>query len=84
MMRLRLQVFGCRRALFLTDTARPDCPNCRGAGGVAHDYGNPATGEYEGTDWEFCPCWTAWALPLLPLPHWLRLPRRGYSDEPPF
>ncbi|MGW0756337.1 hypothetical protein ACWD1Y_07590 [Streptomyces sp. NPDC002814] len=86
MLRLRLKVIGCpRRALALTDTPRPGCPDCQGAGGIAHDYGHPETGEYEGTDYEFCPCWTAWCLPLLPLPRrWRRTPPGGYSNEPPF
>jgi hypothetical protein len=86
MLRLRLKVIGCpRRALALTDTPRPDCPRCQGAGGIRHDYGHPETGEYEGTDYESCRCWTAWAMPLLPLPRWLRrTPPGGYSDEPPF
>ncbi|MDH6214645.1 hypothetical protein [Streptomyces pseudovenezuelae] len=86
MLRLRLQVIGCpRRALALTDTPRPNCLDCQGAGGIARDYGHPETGEYEGTDWEFCPCWTAWALPLIPLPRRLwRTPPGGYSNEPPF
>ncbi|HEY8982675.1 MAG TPA: hypothetical protein VIU15_24195 [Streptomyces sp.] len=85
MLRLRLTVIGCpRRALALTDTPRPHCPNCGGAGGIAHDYGDH-NGEYAGTDYEPCDCWTAWALPLLPLPRWLRRrPRGGYSAEPPF
>lgn len=85
-MRIRLTVLGCpRRTLALVDAPRPGCPHCRGAGGIAHDYGNPETGEYEGTDWEPCPCSTPWALPLLPLPRWLRrTPRGGYSSEPPF
>ncbi|MFE6177838.1 hypothetical protein [Streptomyces sp. NPDC056464] len=86
MLRLRLRVLGCpRRALALTDTPRPDCPDCQGTGGIAHDYGGYDTGEYAGTDYEFCPCWTAWSLPLLPLPRWARrTPPCGYSSEPPF
>lgn len=95
MIRLRIKVTHCpRRALALTDTPRRDCPDCWGEGGIAHDYGDH-TGEYAGTDWEPCPCWTQWAVILLPLP---RLPRRlqrrdtgrdpwatdGYSNEPPF
>ncbi|MER5533394.1 hypothetical protein [Streptomyces mirabilis] len=85
-MRIRLKVIGCpRRALGLIDTPRPNCPNCRGAGGIAHDYGHLDTGEYEGTDYESCPCSTTWALPLLPLPRWTRrTPPGGYSSEPPF
>ncbi|MEE6269504.1 hypothetical protein V2E29_28215 [Streptomyces diastatochromogenes] len=92
MLRLRFKVVGwTRRALALTDTPRPDCPDCQGDGGTAHDYGDH-NGEYAGTEWEPCTCWNEnrrWLL--MPLP---RLPRRdpgrdpwgvgGYSDEPPF
>ncbi|MFC5213905.1 hypothetical protein [Streptomyces coerulescens] len=86
MLRLRIQVIGCpRRALALTDTPRPDCPECQGVGGIAHDYGHPDTGEWWGANYESCACWTAWRLTLLPLPHWLRrTPPGGYSNEPPF
>ncbi|MFJ8060827.1 hypothetical protein [Streptomyces sp. NPDC096142] len=96
MLRLRFRVLYCpRRALALIDTPAPDCPTCQGTGGIAHDYGHPETGEYEGTDWEFCPCSTTWALTLLPLPRLPRFLRRrkqyvdpwgpdGYSSEPPF
>lgn len=75
---------------------RPDCRNCDGIGGIEHDYGNHYDGEYEGTDWEPCPCWNEhrrWTLlPLPRLPKWLRRCRtvrdpwaaNGYSDEPPF
>nr|WP_202539826.1 hypothetical protein [Streptomyces sp. SID4937] len=83
-----------RNALILTDTPRPDCRDCDGVGGIPHDYGDH-TGEYAGTEWEPCPCWTEWRMVLMPLP---RLPRRlrrrdngrdpwgpgGYSNEPPF
>ncbi|MFC8170920.1 hypothetical protein [Streptomyces sp. NPDC057325] len=93
MLRLRLRVTNWpRKALTLTDTPRPHCPDCRGEGGWNRDYGDHETGEYAGTEWDPCPCWDedrSWAL--LPLP---RLPRRrqphtdpwgnGYSDEPPF
>ncbi|MBP5938556.1 hypothetical protein [Streptomyces acidiscabies] len=86
MLRLRLKVIVCpRRELALTDTPRPDCDNCHGRGGTVHDYGDYDTGEFAGTDYEPCDCWTAWRLPLLPLPSWLRRrPRGGYSAEPPF
>ncbi|WLW58488.1 hypothetical protein [Streptomyces sp. YU58] len=84
MPRLRLAIVGYpRRALVLTDTPRPRCPVCRGAGGIARDYGHPETGEYDGTDWEPCTCWNEdrrWLL--LPLPR--RTPPGGYSNEPPF
>ncbi|MFI6374071.1 hypothetical protein [Streptomyces sp. NPDC050546] len=85
MLRLRLKVLGCpRRALALSDTPRPDCPDCQGVGGIAHDYGDPETGEYAGTHWQPCLCWTQWAVILLPLPRWPRRTPTGYSDEPPF
>ncbi|MFI1029257.1 hypothetical protein [Streptomyces sp. NPDC020951] len=95
MIRLRIRLLGWpRRALVLTDTPRPDCPRCEGEGGTAYDYGHPETGEYEGTEWDPCPCWNEERrLTLLPLPgrpRWLRWrvlnswgPSR-YSDEPPF
>ncbi|MBZ9637937.1 hypothetical protein, partial [Streptomyces sp. PSKA30] len=67
-----------------------------GIGGIEHDYGDYDTGEYAGTDWEPCPCWTEWRITLLSLPRLPRWPRRrrdagrdpwatdGYSNEPPF
>ncbi|MFJ5775075.1 hypothetical protein [Streptomyces sp. NPDC093094] len=84
-----------RRALVLTDTPHPTCPECRGEGGTAHDYGDH-TGEYAGTEWAPCHCWDeARCLVLLPLPRRPRWLRRhdhyrdswgpvDYSDEPPF
>ncbi|WP_274914404.1 hypothetical protein [Streptomyces sp. WZ-12] len=89
MLRLRFKVVGwTRRALALTDTPRPDCPDCQGDGGTAHDYGDH-NGEYAGTEWEPCTCWNEnrrWVLlPLPRLPRALRrTPPGGYSDEPPF
>ncbi|MDT0457789.1 MULTISPECIES: hypothetical protein [Streptomyces] len=84
MLRLRIKVIGwTHRVLTLTDTPRPDCPDCQGDGGTAHDYGDH-NGEYAGTEWEPCPCWTQWAVILLPLPRWPRRTPPGYSDEPPF
>ncbi|MFJ8336030.1 hypothetical protein [Streptomyces sp. NPDC094437] len=95
MIRARLKVVGWpRRVLAVVDTPRPDCPLCLGEGGYQYDYGNPETGEYEGTDYDYCSCSTSrrWTLlPLPPRPRWLR--RRhddldpwgtGYSDEPPY
>ncbi|MER5707108.1 hypothetical protein [Streptomyces sp. NPDC002122] len=77
-----------RRALLLTDTPRPDCPECRGEGGFNRDYGDYETGEYAGTEWDPCPCWDEnHRRFLLPLP---RLPRRRnpyvdpWGGEPPF
>ncbi|MFF5535562.1 hypothetical protein ACFY71_24280 [Streptomyces cinerochromogenes] len=86
MLRLRLKVLGCpRRALALTDTPRPDCPECAGSGAIESFYGDYDTGEYAGSDFDFCDCWTAWSKTLLPLPRWpRRTPPGGYSDEPPF
>ncbi|WP_198539466.1 hypothetical protein [Streptomyces graminilatus] len=96
MLRLRIQLTDWPRpALMLTDTPRPNCLHCQGAGGTEYDYGNHYDGEYEGTHWEPCPCWTEWRRVLLPLPHRPRWLRRhhdgrdpwgpgGYSDEPPF
>ncbi|GAA4910257.1 hypothetical protein ACFPM3_11290 [Streptomyces coeruleoprunus] len=86
-MRLRIRkTYWPRHALILTDTPRPDCPDCDGEGGHNYDYGDWATGEYAGTDWEPCPCWNEdryWVLLPLPcLPR--RTPAGGYSDEPPF
>ncbi|MFE4373278.1 hypothetical protein ACFRMN_34585 [Streptomyces sp. NPDC056835] len=85
-MRLRIRVSGCpRRALILTDTPRPNCPDCSGEGGIESLYGDPETGEYAGSEWDPCPCWTLWRMTVLPLPRWLRrTPPGGYSDEPPF
>lgn len=97
MLRLRIQVSDWpRRSLILTDTPRPDCPNCGGSGGIEHHYGDYNTGEYAGTDWKPCRCWNEsrrWTL--LPLPRTPRLRRRhdgdrdpwapaGSSNEPPF
>jgi hypothetical protein len=80
-LRLRIRLTDWpRRALILTDTPRPHCPNCRGEGGTKRDYGDPATGEFAGTEWEPCPCWNKthrWVLLPLPRPF-------GYRDEPPF
>ncbi|MGM9386144.1 hypothetical protein [Streptomyces antibioticus] len=95
-MRLRIRVtHQPRRALVLTDTPRPNCPDCRGEGGTEQHYGDH-TGEYAGTDWDVCPCWDdTRRTVLLPLPHrprWLRRHTQyrdpwapaGYSDKPPF
>lgn len=97
MLRLRIHVADWpRRSLVLTDTPRPNCGTCEGLGGTEHHYGDPATGEYAGTDWEPCHCWNEsrrWTL--LPLPHRPRWSHRddhgrdpwgpdGYSNEPPF
>ncbi|MFD9564780.1 hypothetical protein [Streptomyces sp. NPDC059994] len=96
-MRLRIQRTELpRNALILTDTPRPDCPQCEGDGGIEEDYGDNTTGEYAGTRWYPCTCWNQtrrWLL--LPLPRRPLWSRRttpapdpwgpvGYSDEPPF
>ncbi|MFI2076246.1 hypothetical protein [Streptomyces triculaminicus] len=92
MPRLRIQrATWPRPALVLTDTPRPDCHDCGGDGGIAHGYGDE-NGEYAGTDWEPCRCWSAdrcWVL--MPLPRSLRRHRpdgdpwcTGYSNDPPF
>ncbi|MEU8823648.1 hypothetical protein [Streptomyces sp. NPDC048636] len=89
MPRLRIQRTGwSRRVLVLTDTPRPDCPDCDRDGGTAHDYGDH-TGEYAGTDWEPCPCWDEtrrWTLLTLPhRPRWLRRQRPDvdpWADAP--
>lgn len=84
MLRLRIRVTDWpRKALILTDTPRPDCPDCQGRGGHDVDWADYETGEYAGTDWDPCGCWTwyrRWAL--VPLPR--RTPNGLFSDEPPF
>lgn len=99
-LRLRLQprplqwapFYTPRRGLWLTDTPRPDCPTCEGAGGWSQDFGDPYTGEYADTEDVLCPCWSGRAWLVLPIPRLPRLPRRRrdggpegpFSDEPPF
>ncbi|MET8974344.1 hypothetical protein ABZX85_01870 [Streptomyces sp. NPDC004539] len=87
MRRLRLRVVDWPRyAVAVVDTPRPGCPLCHGTGGHTWDYGNPETGEYEGSDFEPCTCWNdLYRRILLPLPRRLRrTPPGGYSNEPPF
>lgn len=84
-----------RPAVVLTDTPRPGCSDCEGAGGWIEHYGD-GSGEYGGETAVYCDCWTSWARVLLPVPRRLarllvRLSDRrdarrgfGYSDEPPF
>ncbi|MFF8989564.1 hypothetical protein ACF09H_06295 [Streptomyces sp. NPDC014983] len=95
MIRLRIQrATWPRNALILTDTPRPNCPQCEGDGGTQRDYGDYETGEYAGTDWDPCDCWNEhrrWTLlPLPRRPRWLhrgaeyRDPWGPGSDEPPF
>ncbi|WP_432107908.1 hypothetical protein [Streptomyces sp. AA1529] len=82
-MRMRIRYNPCRPALLLTDTPRPDCRACHGQGGHNHDYGHPETGEYEGTEWEPCPCWDDTRThTLLPLPR-IRLPRHKHRTGQP-
>ncbi|MGK5529334.1 hypothetical protein [Streptomyces sp. URMC 129] len=89
--RLRLELTDWpRHGLVVTDTARPDCPDCHGRGGWDEDVAD-ASGEYADTEVVWCGCWDPecrWLL--LPLPRRL-VERRlradwpgGYSDEPPF
>ncbi|MEV8101925.1 hypothetical protein [Streptomyces sp. NPDC088135] len=82
MARLRIQrTTWPRPALILTDTPRPTCPDCQGAGGHGYVTTSP-TGEFDGIDYQGCHCWDPgrrWTL--LPLPH---RTRPTYSDEPPF
>ncbi|MEU1165349.1 hypothetical protein ABZ372_34590 [Streptomyces sp. NPDC005921] len=86
MLRLRLKVIDWpRKALVLTDTPRRDCVDCDGAGGFQEDYAYPDNGEYWGTGWAPCSCWSQRRLTLLPLPRWARrTPPGGYSDVAPF
>jgi hypothetical protein len=83
-----------RWTLTLTDTPRPNCPDCQGEGGWNRDYGDHETGEYAGTEWDPCHCWNenrSWILLRLPripcrrqpdIAPWA--PASGSSDEPPF
>lgn len=74
-----------RPALVLTDTPRPNCVACDGQGGHNRDFGHPATGEYDGTEWEPCPCWDDRRVhTLLPIPRFPRRVRDDHSTEPPF
>ncbi|PWI44694.1 hypothetical protein [Streptomyces sp. ICBB 8177] len=83
MIRLRIQrAVLPRPALILTDTPRPNCPQCLGDGGIEWPYGDE-TGEYAGSEWEWCGCWNErlrWTLLLLPC----RKSGTAYTDEPPF
>lgn len=74
-----------RPALVLTDTPRPHCTYCQGAGGWTEDYADQ-DGDYGGTEDVWCDCWRPYRnWMLLPIPR-LLLRRRtaGYSTEPPF
>jgi hypothetical protein len=89
MLRLRLRYTNWPRpAIELTDTPRPNCPTCHGDGGWPQDYGNPETGDYEGTRNVTCDCWQpqrAWfvlAVPRSIARRWLGAPE--LSDGPPF
>ncbi|MFF7330661.1 hypothetical protein [Streptomyces sp. NPDC008150] len=83
-MRLRLQIITWpRRALVLADTPRPDCPDCEGAGGTEWDYGDEQ-GEYAGTEWEPCGCFTGRTCFLFPLPHRPRVLRRHTNAPDPW
>ncbi|EFL01372.1 conserved hypothetical protein [Streptomyces sp. SPB78] len=83
MTRLRLTITHCpRRALTLSDTPRPDCPQCAGEGFMREGY-LIGPGTYRQTAYTSCPCWDRYRCrTLLPLPH---LPlRRRTRDLPPF
>ncbi|MGX9921575.1 hypothetical protein ACWIG4_17160 [Streptomyces sp. NPDC002248] len=83
MSRLRLTITHCpRRALTLSDTPRPDCPQCAGQGFTRDGY-HLAANVYIQTAYATCPCWDMnRCRVLLPLPH---LPsRRRTHDLPPF
>ncbi|MFD9861254.1 hypothetical protein [Streptomyces alboflavus] len=91
--RLRIQrTTWPRPALILTDTPRPDCPDCDGDGGFEEDYGDNTIGEYAGTHWYPCSCWNEtrrWLLlPLPRRPLWSRrttpVPDPWATDDPPF
>ncbi|MFJ8211859.1 hypothetical protein [Streptomyces sp. NPDC096033] len=88
MLRLRIQhTTWPRRALILTDTPDPNCPDCRGEGGHNHDYGDYDTGEYAGTEWDPCHCWDEtrrWTVLPLPSPRRRKVSPDPWGDEPPF
>ncbi len=87
MLRLRIErAHWPRHGLYLTDTPRPDCPDCEGDGAIEYPYGD-SEGEYAGSNWEPCHCVNEscrWLI--LPLPS-RRLPRNAtdpWLNEPPF
>ncbi|MFF7454773.1 hypothetical protein [Kitasatospora sp. NPDC008115] len=88
-MRLRFNVWP-DPVIELTDTPNPKCRTCKGEGGWDYDYGHPETGEYDGTDTEYCACWDPdHVRRLLPVPRLLARLLFGwappvYSEEPPF
>ncbi|MCT9090492.1 hypothetical protein N4G70_16705 [Streptomyces sp. ASQP_92] len=87
-MRLRIERTDWPRpGLYLTDTPRPDCPQCQGEGGIEEDYGDE-TGDYAGTNWWPCTCWhdnARWLLLALPRRRPWGQPRDPWAtDEPPF
>ncbi|MFE7560076.1 hypothetical protein [Kitasatospora sp. NPDC057500] len=87
-MRLRFNPWP-RPAIELTDTPRPKCPDCDGAGGWAEDYADDE-GEFGGTDYWYCTCWDPSRVRrLLTFPRWTARLLLGwtppvYSSEPPF
>ncbi|MFF2626005.1 hypothetical protein ACFVUN_09575 [Kitasatospora griseola] len=90
MPRLRLCYRASHRPLLvLTDTPDPKCPECRGIGGWAEDYGDEY-GEYAGTEYIPCQCWNPdHPTRTVPLPRWAARRLFGwtgphYGDEPPF
>jgi hypothetical protein len=82
-LRLRIQhTIWPRPGLILTDTPRPNCPDCLGDGGWNTYYSDSRTGEDGSTEWWPCDCWNEdrrWLL--LPLPR--RRTGTAYTDDPP-
>ncbi|MFB7946311.1 hypothetical protein ACFC6L_15485 [Kitasatospora phosalacinea] len=78
-----------RPLLVLADTPRPRCPECRGEGGWAYDYGDE-NGEYAGTEYVPCTCWDPdHPERSVTVPRWIARRFFGwrepvYSSEPPF
>ena len=88
MLRLRIRYTAWPRpALELTDTPRPDCLDCEGAGG----WNEPRTapnGDFDGMEWIPCICWDpskSWFL--LPIPRRINdalQARRAATVDAPF
>jgi hypothetical protein len=89
-MRLRLLFTHWGSPAFrLTDTPRPDCPKCKGAGGWPVDVPD-ASQEFADTEHQACDCWKpARHWRVTPVPRWIARRFLGwreqvFSDEPPF